>query len=102
MTGVKACALPISVNGDAKLITKVESEEQPILGLYIMDYFNNGERASSFFKKQLVGNYIREMDDTGVSTLPLFHTEKIDVTDPESKSTEIGRASCRERVYGLV
>lgn len=79
----------LAVNGDAKLITKVESEEQPILGLYIMDYFNNGERASSFFKKQLVGNYIREMDDTGVSTLPLFHTEKIDTTDPESKSTEI-------------
>lgn len=68
----------IAVNGEARLTTAVENPEQPILGLYIMDYFNNSERATSFFKKQLVGNYIREMDDTGVSTLPVFHLEEVE------------------------
>lgn len=78
----------LAVNGNAKLVTKVENEEQPILGLYIMNYFNNGERASSFFKKQLIGNYIREMDDTGVSTMPLFHVENVDENNPKN-NTEI-------------
>ncbi|MEG0318440.1 MAG: Ger(x)C family spore germination protein [Niameybacter sp.] len=68
----------LAVNGEAKLASQIENAEQPILGLYIMDYFNNGERATSFFKKQLVGTYIKEMDDTGVSTLPLFHVEDIE------------------------
>ena len=68
----------IAVNGQAKETTKVENPQQPILGLYIMDYFNNDERATSFFKKQLMGNYIREMDDTGISTLPVFHLEEVD------------------------
>ena len=67
----------IAVNGEARLTTEVENPQQPILGLYIMDYFNNKERAASFFKKQLIGNYIREMDDTGVSTLPVFHLEEV-------------------------
>ena len=68
----------IAVNGSAKETTKVENSEQPILGLYIMDYFNNRERATSFFKKQLMGNYIREMDDTNISTLPVFHLESVE------------------------
>lgn len=68
----------IAVNGQAKETTKVENPQQPILGLYIMDYFDNNERAISFFKKQLMGNYIREMDDTGISTLPVFHLEEVE------------------------
>lgn len=65
----------LAVNGQASTTTKIENNEQPILGLYIMDYFNNKERATSFFKKQLVGTYIKEMEDTGVSTMPIFHVE---------------------------
>ena len=69
----------LAVNGKASITTEIENNEQPILGLYIMDYFNNKERASSFFQKQLVGNYIKEMEDTGVSTMPVFHVENADI-----------------------
>lgn len=71
----------LAVNGKASLTTKIENNEQPILGLYIMDYFNNKERASSFFQKQLVGNYIKEMEDTGVATMPVFHVEDVDTQE---------------------
>lgn len=67
----------IAVNGQARQTTQVENPQQPILGLYIMDYFDNNERTTSFFKKQLLGNYIKEMDDTSISTLPVFHLEEV-------------------------
>lgn len=76
----------LAVNGEASMTTEIENNEQPILGLYIMDYFNNKERATSFFKKQLVGTYIKEMEDTGVSTLPVFH---VDQTDKEEMKGQI-------------
>lgn len=76
----------LAVNGEASTTTEIENNEQPILGLYIMDYFNNKERATSFFKKQLVGTYIKEMEDTGVSTLPVFH---VDQTDKEEMKGQI-------------
>lgn len=76
----------LAVNGEASTTTEIENNEQPILGLYIMDYFNNKERATSFFKKQLVGTYIKEMEDTGVSTLPIFH---VDQTDKEEMKGQI-------------
>lgn len=68
----------LAVNGKASTTKFIENSEQPILGLYIMDYFNNKERASSFFEKQLIGTYIKEMDATGVSTMPVFHVEKFE------------------------
>lgn len=40
----------LAVNGEASTTTEIENNEQPILGLYIMDYFNNKERATSFSK----------------------------------------------------
>lgn len=76
----------LAVNGEASMTTEIENNEQPILGLYIMDYFNNKERATSFFKKQLIGTYIKEMEDTGVSTLPVFH---VDQTDKEEMKGQI-------------
>ena len=76
----------LAVNGEASTTTEIENNEQPILGLYIMDYFNNKERATSFFKKQLVGTYIKEMEDTGVSPLPVFH---VDQTDKEEMKGQI-------------
>ena len=76
----------LAVNGESSMTTEIENNEQPILGLYIMDYFNNKERATSFFKKQLVGTYIKEMEDTGVSTLPVFH---VDQTDKEEMKGQI-------------
>lgn len=74
----------LAVNGEAKLATEIENAEQPIVGLYVMDYFNNKERATSFFNKQLLGNFIKDMEETGISTLPIFHVERI----AESKAKE--------------
>ncbi|MGL4800271.1 MAG: Ger(x)C family spore germination protein [Cellulosilyticaceae bacterium] len=71
----------LAVNGEAGLSTQIENTEQPILGLYVMDYFNNKERPVCFFEKQLLGNFIRQMDETHISTLPVFHIEDVGETD---------------------
>ena len=90
----------LAVNGQASDTTKIENNEQPILGLYIMDYFNNKERATSFFKKQLIGTYIKEMEDTGVSTLPIFHVEQLAQEGMEGQIDISGGAVMRD--YELV
>lgn len=77
----------LAVNGAASLTTKVENTEQPILGLYVLDYFNNKERPVSFFKKQLMGNFIREIEETGITTLPIFHIEDVEKRVAEESST---------------
>ena len=81
----------LGVNGKAELTRKVENNEQPILGLYIMDYFNNKERATNFFNKQLLGNFIKDMEETGISTLPVFHVESLQEEDAKgTQGTEGG------------
>ena len=90
----------LAVNGEASATTEIENNEQPILGLYIMDYFNNKERATSFFKKQLIGTYIKEMEDTGVSTLPIFHVEQLGKEGMEGQIDISGGAVMRD--YELI
>lgn len=63
----------LAVKGPSEEALKVQSKEQPILGLYIMRFFNNKERPRSSFMPQLLGNFIKEMEDTGVATIPIFH-----------------------------
>ncbi len=67
----------LAVNGDAGLTADVEDTSRPILGLYILDYFNNSQRPVSYFQKQLLGNFIRQLKETGVTTLPVFHVEEL-------------------------
>lgn len=63
----------LAVKGRAADIAKIENAQQPVVGLYIMNYFNNKERPKSYFKPQLLGNFIRDIQDTGVGTIPIFH-----------------------------
>lgn len=62
----------LAVNGSAAAVAKVENPQHPMVGLYIMNYFNNKERPVSYFKHQLMGNFVKEIQDTGVSTMPIF------------------------------
>ncbi|MHC1749511.1 MAG: Ger(x)C family spore germination protein [Cellulosilyticaceae bacterium] len=63
----------LAVKGPSEEALQVQNKEQPILGLYIMRFFNNNERPRSSYMPQLLGNFIREMEDIGVATIPIFH-----------------------------
>ncbi|OON98903.1 MAG: hypothetical protein ATN35_03160 [Epulopiscium sp. Nele67-Bin004] len=79
----------LAVKGKAEDAQNIQNSQQPILGLYIMNYFNNRERPQAYFKSQLLGNFIRDMQDTGVATMPIFHLpETIEESDSTYPVTE--------------
>jgi Ger(x)C family germination protein len=57
-------------------LTQTENSQNPIVGLYVMKYFNNKERPVSYAKGQLLGNLIKEIQDTDVSTLPIIKSDE--------------------------
>ncbi len=61
--------------GKAGDITKASNPENPIIGLYIMRYFNNSERSTSYAKQQTLGNMIKELQNTGITTIPIISQE---------------------------
>lgn len=77
----------LAVKGDAAIVAEIENEQQPVIGLYIMNYFNNKERPKSYFKPQLLGNFIRDIQETGVATMPIFH---IPQQNDETKNLQEG------------
>ncbi len=62
----------LATKGLAGDLTQKENPQNPIMGMYIMKYFNNRERATSYAKEQLLGNFTKELKDTGVSTIPII------------------------------
>ena len=62
----------LAVQGKASDITKGENYQNPILGLYIMRYFNNEEKGGGNAKQQTLGNMLKEIQNTGVTTLPII------------------------------
>lgn len=60
------------VQGKASDINKSNNYQNPITGLYIMKYFNNSERSSSYAKQQVLGELVKEINDTDVSTIPVI------------------------------
>ncbi|WP_054743422.1 Ger(x)C family spore germination protein [Cellulosilyticum ruminicola] len=66
----------LATRGKAGNLTQEDNEQNPILGLYVMKYFNNTERPVSYAKEQLVGNMIRELEDTNISTIPVINTDE--------------------------
>jgi Ger(x)C family germination protein len=68
----------LAVEGEAASVAQMENPQHPIIGLYIMHYFNNKERPVSAFKHQLLGNFTRDLEDTGVATMPVFHIQEED------------------------
>lgn len=61
--------------GKAGEITKASNPENPIIGLYIMRYFNNSERSTSYAKQQTLGNMIKDLQNTGITTIPIISQE---------------------------
>lgn len=62
--------LVIAVKGKASDLTESQNPQNPIIGLYMMKYFNNAERPASYAKNQTLGQMLTELEDTGVTTIP--------------------------------
>ncbi|OOB80174.1 MAG: hypothetical protein BEN19_06345 [Epulopiscium sp. Nuni2H_MBin003] len=79
----------LAVKGKTEDAMNIENTQQPILGLYIMNYFNNKERPEAYFKTQILGNFIRDIQDSGVATMPIFHLpEGGQIPDTNKKSDD--------------
>ncbi len=57
-------------------IVETNNPQNPIIGLYVMKYVNNIERPISYAKEQLLGNFIKEMEGSKISTIPLLSVDK--------------------------
>lgn len=62
----------LATNKNTKQMIETSNPENPIMGLYIMKYFNNRERPTSYAKEQWLGNMITELETSGVTILPVI------------------------------
>lgn len=76
----------LAVQGKASDVTESENYQNPVIGLYIMKYFNNTERGTSYAKQQVLGKMIKEIQDTNITTIPL-------VAKDEEGTIKIGGAA---------
>lgn len=70
----------LAVKGEAATICKAESYQNPVVGLYVMKYFNNGERTIGDNDVQSLGRFNKEMQETAVSTLPIIESDEEEKT----------------------
>lgn len=63
-----------AVRKSAKEVMHVENDQHPIIGLYIMNYVNNKERAVSRYKEALLGNTIRDFRENHAAIIPIVST----------------------------
>ena len=76
----------LAVKGKASDVSKADNSQNPILGLYIMKYFDNSERPVSYAKEQVVGNMVKELQDSNITTIPI-------VANDEEKNIQISGAA---------
>ena len=62
----------LAVDGKAKDITQSSVGQNPMMGLYIMKYFNNPERPISYAKQQNIGNIMKEIYNNNITTIPVI------------------------------
>lgn len=60
----------LTVQGSAGDIVRSDNYQNPMVGLYIMKYFNNTERGTSHAKQQVLGNIVKEIQNTNITTIP--------------------------------
>lgn len=60
----------LAVQGSAGDIVRSDNYQNPMVGLYIMKYFNNTERGTSHAKQQVLGNIVKEIQNTNITTIP--------------------------------
>ena len=61
-----------AVKNTAEEVMSVDNEQHPVLGLYIMNYVNNKERAVSRYKEALLGNNIRDLRENNAAVIPVI------------------------------
>lgn len=66
----------LAVKGKAGELTQTQNPQNPIIGLYVMKYFNNSERPTSYAKQQTLGNMIKEIQETGITTIPIISSQE--------------------------
>lgn len=66
----------LAVKGKAEDIVQSNNYQNPVIGLYIMKYFNNTERATSHAKQQVLGNMVKEIQNTNITTIPVIEKEE--------------------------
>jgi len=76
----------LATKGKASDITQGENYQNPMLGLYIMKYFDNTEKLTGNAKQQSMGTMLREIQETSITTLPI-------ISKTEEKSMKIGGAA---------
>lgn len=70
----------LAVKGKAGDITKAENYQNPIVGLYVMKYFNNKERGTGYTRQQLLGNMVKELGEVNVTIMPQISNNKEEST----------------------
>lgn len=70
----------LAVEGKASELSKAQSYQNPIIGLYITKFFNNGERAVGDSEPQYLGEFYKEMNETGISMMPILRENKDEAT----------------------
>lgn len=65
----------LATRGEAGNLTTDDNSQNPILGLYVMKYFNNTERPVSYAKEQKAGSIIKELQDSNITTIPVVSTD---------------------------
>lgn len=66
----------LAVQGKAGELTQTQNPQNPIIGLYVMKYFNNSERPTSYAKQQTLGTMIKEIQETGITTIPIISNQE--------------------------
>ena len=61
--------------GKAADIVQSDNYQNPMVGLYIMKYFNNTERGTSHAKQQALGNIVKEMQSANITTIPKIEVD---------------------------
>ena len=76
--------------GEAGAITTSPNVQNPILGLYVMKYFNNNERAVGKVRLQTVGNLIKELQTNGITTIPVVSFQELKDESSAEAGTDQG------------
>ncbi len=68
-----ARSIPLfAVRNTAGEVMTIKNDQHPMIGLYIMNYVNNKERAVSRYKEALLGNTIRDMRENNAAVIPII------------------------------
>lgn len=68
-----ARSIPLfAVRNTANEVMNVKNNQHPMIGLYIMNYVNNKERAVSRYKEALLGNTIRDLRENNAAVIPII------------------------------